>query len=75
MASGAEKRAAGEWVRRSYESVHPWGSGRVYPGFPDPELADWRGAYYGDNYAPLVEVKARYDPDNAFRFAQSIPCG
>jgi hypothetical protein len=49
------------------------GSGRVYPDFPDPELDDWRRAYYGETYARLREVKARYDPDAVFRFQQSLP--
>ena len=29
------------WVQRSWATVHRWGSGRVYPNFPDPDLADW----------------------------------
>jgi FAD/FMN-containing dehydrogenase len=71
LASGT---AAG-WPARSWELVHPWGSGGVYPNFPDPDLGDWAHAYYGTNYDRLVEIKARYDPDGIFRFAQSLPTG
>jgi FAD/FMN-containing dehydrogenase len=53
--------------------VHPWGSGRVYPNFPDPDLDDWAQAYYGANYARLVKIKAKYDPHGVFRFPQSLP--
>ena len=72
-ASPAKKQGAREWVRQSWASVHPWGSGSVYPCFPDDDLDDWGRAYYGANYPRLLEVKRRYDPDNAFRFGQSIP--
>jgi len=44
----------------------------VYPNFPDPELADWGRAYYGDNYARLRTVTAKYDPDAAFRFNEAL---
>ena len=64
----AEREAARRWLARSWASVHPWGSGRVYPNFPDPDLGDWAAAYYGVNLDRLVHVKARYDPDNVFRF-------
>ena len=51
--------------------MHPLGSGGVYPNFPDPDLEDWEHAYYGENYARLLRVKATYDPDGFFRFHQS----
>jgi FAD/FMN-containing dehydrogenase len=72
-ASSAEKEAAHDWVTRSWGTVHPWGTGRVFPNFPDPDLEDWAHAYYGKNRDRLLSVKARYDPGNLFRFRQSLP--
>ncbi len=72
-APAQERRAAHEWVERSWTAVHPCGSGRVYPNFPDPGLRDWGPAYYGENYARLLDVKAMYDPDEVFHFQQSLP--
>jgi FAD binding domain/Berberine and berberine like len=72
-ASNGDKEAAHRWLTRSWASVHPWGSGRVFQNFPDPELEDWAGAYYGRNYQRLVQVKTRYDPSSFFRFPQSLP--
>jgi Berberine and berberine like len=46
--------------------AHPWGSGGVYPNFPDPDLTDWERAYHGSNYARLARAEARYDPDGVF---------
>ncbi len=65
--------AARGWLARSWALVHPWGSGAVYPNFPDPDLKDWAHAYYGNNYDRLLRAKARYDPNNFFRFHQSLP--
>jgi FAD/FMN-containing dehydrogenase len=72
-ASMEEKEAAHDWGTRSWEVVHPWGTGRVFPNFPDPDLEDWAQAYYGRNLHRLLDVKARYDPGNLFRFHQSLP--
>jgi hypothetical protein len=68
----AERQAARGWLSRSWSLVHPLGSGGVYPNFPDPELEDWGRAYHGDNLDRLRRVKATYDPENVFRFDQSI---
>lgn len=72
-ASTAEREAARRCLARSWASTRPWGSGGVYPNFPDPDLEDWAHAYYGANFARLVRVKKRYDPDNFFHFQQSLP--
>ena len=72
-ASAVEKEAADRQVVRSWGSVHPWGSGRVFQNFADPELENWAEAYYGGNLGRLIAVKARYDEENFFRFDQSLP--
>jgi FAD binding domain/Berberine and berberine like len=71
-ASEAERQAARGWLSRSWALVHACGSGGVYPNFPDPELEDWGHAYHGANLDRLRQVKATYDPENVFRFDQSV---
>lgn len=43
-----------------------------YQNFPDPELRDWRAAYYGANYPRLVRAKHHYDPTRFFDYPQAI---
>jgi hypothetical protein len=73
---GASKHVAEaniEWTNDLYERTKPYRSGFAYQDYIDPELEDWQHAYYGENLDRLRRVKAKYDPDDLFRFAQSIP--
>jgi hypothetical protein len=61
-----------KWLARSADSIHPYGTGGVYPNFPDPNLADWAHAYYGVNYERIQHVKREYDPMDFFHFPQAV---
>ena len=60
------------WVRECWKALDAHSTGGVYVnhlGGDEPERV--RDAF-GQNYARLVEVKQKYDPENMFRFNQNI---
>lgn len=61
------------WLTGMYEAMGEHLPDSAYQNFTDPDLPDWRTAYYGRNFPRLVDIKRRHDPDNLFRFDQSIP--
>ena len=63
-----------EWARAYHDALHPHSSGGGYVNMMmDDEGPDRVRASYRANFERLVEVKRRYDPDNAFHVNQNIP--
>ena len=60
------------WVEDFRKAMLPFTRG-VYVNTPDLSIKNWPDAYYGGNFEQLTRVKAKYDPENVFRYPQSIP--
>jgi FAD/FMN-containing dehydrogenase len=75
----ARERAASEsaWARRFLQALQPHRAGGVYVNFldTDDDAGRVREAYGDRIYRRLAEVKARYDPDNAFHHNKNIQPG
>ncbi len=59
-------------VERVRQLMKPYVTGS-YVNVPDQNIENFGKAYYGSNFARLQRIKAKYDPENVFRFPQSIP--
>lgn len=62
-----------DWANNFYKAMSPYLNGEVYQNMPDSTVPHALEAYYGSNLKRLMEIKAKYDPQNVFRFGQSIP--
>src|SRR5262245_10654306 len=72
--SGENAAAETAWARRFLQALQPHRAGGVYVNFLDSDDdSDRVREAYGDQiYRRLAEVKAKYDPDNAFHHNKNI---
>jgi FAD/FMN-containing dehydrogenase len=62
-----------QWTRDAWTQLRPFSTGGTYINFQTAdESGDRVRATYGANFDRLVEVKIRYDPDNAFRSNRNV---
>jgi hypothetical protein len=64
--------AISAWSKEYYEALHPFSAGGAYVNMMMEEGQDRIEAAYGENYARLAKIKAKYDPDNLFHVNQNI---
>ncbi|KAN0000911.1 hypothetical protein ACTFIZ_001373 [Dictyostelium cf. discoideum] len=60
-----------EWKLKINSSLNIFGN-QIYQNYPDNESSNWQFAYYGNHYQKLQQIKQKYDPNNYFKFQQSI---
>jgi FAD binding domain/Berberine and berberine like len=72
--SGEHAAAETAWARRFLQALQPHRAGGVYVNFldADDDSSRVREAYSDQIYRRLAEVKASYDPDNAFHHNKNI---
>jgi hypothetical protein len=61
-----------QWVRDYWLALHPHSAGGGYVNFMMEEGQERVQAAYGENYARLAQIKAKYDPTNLFHMNQNI---
>jgi FAD/FMN-containing dehydrogenase len=61
-----------KWAREFFNASAPYASAGAYVNFMTAEESERVAAAYGSNYARLVEIKRRYDPENVFHLNQNI---
>ncbi len=60
------------WARAFYQAAAPFASAGAYVNFMTGDESARVPAAYGENYARLVDLKRRFDPDNVFRTNHNI---
>ncbi len=65
-ATDAERAAARRWLEASYDTARPFGTGQVFPNFPEPGLDPWSPRHVGGNRDRLLQNSDAYDPDGLF---------
>jgi FAD/FMN-containing dehydrogenase len=68
----ADNEANIAWVRDYYDATAPLSEDGGYINFMSGDDQDRIKSNYRGNYDRLVEVKRKYDPDNAFHLNQNI---
>ena len=71
-ANPEEAAACRAWISVAFLAIDPFTSRVSYRNYCDLNLADWQQRYYGANYPRLQQIKGALDPQNVFRYPQSI---
>jgi hypothetical protein len=61
------------WTKEMVEAMASETPNESYQNFPNRLIENWQQQYYVENLERLIQVKMKYDPDNLFNNAQSIP--
>ena len=71
--SEEEIRRLHDWQSDYYEDMQKYLLPQTYVNFPSEDISSALVKYYGENLPRLKKIKQKIDPENIFRFPQSIP--
>ncbi len=60
------------WMDGINALLAPHLNGHYYQNYPQRDMPNFRWQYWGDAFNSLLFVKRKFDPDNKFRYEQSI---
>ncbi|TXS55811.1 FAD-binding oxidoreductase [Streptomyces sp. t39] len=60
------------WLADTRAAMRRHASGAAYQNYADPQLTNWREAYYGPAADRLTRLRHRYDPDGLFDHPQAL---
>ena len=75
MAAGRPPRRttpASPGVAGLFDEAAPFATGGVYVNFLTEDESDRVSKAYGGNYRRMVQIKAKYDPNNLFRLNHNV---
>jgi len=67
-----QERQAREYLDDFMAMLDPLGNGESYQNYPRATQTDFRRRYWGEQFPRLLAIKRKFDPDNVFRYGQSI---
>ncbi len=66
------RSSAQEWLDQALNVLAPAFAGRVYVNYAQPDLLNYRRSYWAQHFGMLLTIKQQMDPQQIFRFPQSI---
>jgi hypothetical protein len=63
---------AKKFLKNIYQKMLPYTSIYCFPNLIDYDIKNYMEQYYGSNKKRLKEIKKKYDPENIFKYRQSI---
>jgi len=67
-----EDQACVRWARDFFQAAAPFASSSAYVNFMTADEGERVKTAYGPNYARLLQIKQRFDPENIFHLNQNI---
>lgn len=67
-----ERQPAIQFLDKLISILSKYSNGEANQNYPRRSSKDYRSMYWGSNFATLLAIKKKYDPENVFHYQQSV---